>query len=210
MYYEFRAPSAERIVVRLRAAGDLDAVVDVFQRTRSQLQQVGCEVTDRSGDAALEFEPEKDAIYVVRVGQRQNSKPGDFRLDVFAPEPPPRGPGTTLPAAGAAGVLDSLEHTRAAYSYRMRAGTTYRLNVAASACVALRVYPRGRGISNVHRLSRRPDATATCCSRRAPGRVGDTASWCRRRRAATATSATGCARHRQAPMTRHPGLRWPI
>ena len=111
MFYEFRAPSAERIVVRLRAAGDLDAVVDVFQRTRSQLQQVGCEVTDRSGDAALEFEPGKDAIYVVRVGQRQNAKPGDFRLDVFAPEPPPLGPGASLPVAGANGVLDSRSTT---------------------------------------------------------------------------------------------------
>jgi hypothetical protein len=40
-------------------------------------------------------------------------------------------------------VLDSLEHTRDAYAYRMRAGTTYRVNVAAGACVRVGVYPPG-------------------------------------------------------------------
>jgi hypothetical protein len=77
-------------------------------------------------------------------GKRVNGlKPGDFRLEVFAPEPPPRGPGAPLRTAGASGVLDSLQHTRDAYAYRMRAGTTYRVNVAASACVSLLVYAPG-------------------------------------------------------------------
>src|SRR4051812_49405539 len=52
VFYEFRAPSAERMAVRLRAAGDLDATVDVFLRTRSQLTQIACELTDRNGNAA--------------------------------------------------------------------------------------------------------------------------------------------------------------
>jgi len=94
---------------------------DVLLRTRSQLGQVACEVTDRNGSAALDFVPEKGAIYLIRVGQRANSAPGGFRLDVFAPESQPRGPGAPLPAAGAGGVLDSLQHTTDAYSYRMKA-----------------------------------------------------------------------------------------
>src|SRR4051812_16309004 len=143
VFYEFRAPSAERMAIRLRAAGDLDATVDVFLRTRSQLTPVACELTDRNGNASLEFTPQAGQTYVVRVGQRANSQPGAFKLDVFAPEPAPRGPGARLPANGADGVLDSLQHTRDAYAYRMRAGTPYRLNVAAGRCVTLLVYPPG-------------------------------------------------------------------
>ena len=37
LLYEFRAPTSDRMIVRLRATGDLDATVDVFLRTRSQL-----------------------------------------------------------------------------------------------------------------------------------------------------------------------------
>jgi hypothetical protein len=143
VFYEFRASSSDRIVVRLRASGDLDATVDVFLRTRSQLTPVDCEATDRNGNAALDFVPQKGESYLVRVGQRANSAPGDFRLEVFAPEPPPRGPGASLPSGGARGVLDSLQHTRDAYAFTMHAGTPYRLNLAASACVTLHVYPPG-------------------------------------------------------------------
>ena len=143
LFYEFRATSTDRLAVRLRASGDLDATVDVFLRTCSQLTPVACETTDRNGNAALDFVPQKGESYVVRVGQRANSAPGEFRLDVFAPEPPPRGPGAALPSGGARGVLDSLQHTRDAYAYRMHAGTPYRLNVAAGACVTLHVYAPG-------------------------------------------------------------------
>lgn len=40
--YQFRAPSRGRMVVRLAASGDLDATVEVFRRTRSQLDFQGC------------------------------------------------------------------------------------------------------------------------------------------------------------------------
>jgi hypothetical protein len=158
VFYSFRASSAQRMVVRLRASGDLDATVDVFLRTRSQLTPVACEISDRNGNAALEFAAQAGQTYLVRVGQRANSEPGGFRLDVFAPEPPPRGPGAPLPARGASGVLDSLQHTRDAYAYRMRAGTPYRLNVAAGPCVTLRVY--APGTVNFDRSS--PVRSASC------------------------------------------------
>ena len=153
LFYEFRASSEERLVVRLRATGDLDATVDVFLRTRSQLGQVACEVTDRGGNAALEFVPKKGETYLIRVGQRANSEPGGFRLDVFAPEPAPRGPGAALHTGGAGGALDSLQHTSDAYSYRMQAGRSYRVNVAASACVTVEVFAPGtRNFANASRV----------------------------------------------------------
>jgi hypothetical protein len=143
LFYEFRAVSADRVVVRLQASGDLDATVEIFVRTRSQLGPVGCETTDTEGQAALDFRPVSGQIYLIRVGQRSNSQPGSFQLEVFAPEPPPQGPGRALPRAGASGTLDSLAHTSDAYSHTLREGTTYRLNVSASACVRLGLYAPG-------------------------------------------------------------------
>ena len=54
---------------RVRAvdpAGSLDAVVDVYQRQRSQLLPVDCRTTDRNGRAALAFAPSPNATYVIR------------------------------------------------------------------------------------------------------------------------------------------------
>ena len=46
VFYELRAANRDRIAVRLDASGDLDATVEVFARTRSQLGPVACESTD--------------------------------------------------------------------------------------------------------------------------------------------------------------------
>ena len=143
VFYELQAPRRDRIVVRLNAAGALDATVDVFRRTRSQLEPMGCEVTDRRGEAALEFRSVQGATYVIRIGQRANSQAGSFRLDVFTPAPPPRGPGTLLRSRGADGTLDSLQDTQDVWSLRMRAGTTYRLNLTARTCMTLQVHAPG-------------------------------------------------------------------
>src|SRR5688572_12257687 len=57
VWYELQAPSDDRIVVRLSARGDLDATLDVFRRTRSQLDPVDCETGDEEGRAELSFRP---------------------------------------------------------------------------------------------------------------------------------------------------------
>ena len=87
VWYSIRPAAGRRIVARLAASGDLDAVVDVFQRTRSQLTPVECDVGNKRGQAEVSFRsPAKEpASYLVRVGQRANSVPGSFRLDVFVP-----------------------------------------------------------------------------------------------------------------------------
>ena len=95
------------------------------------------------GNAALSFQPERGGVYLVRVGQRLNSAPGAFRLEVGPPEPPPRPPGVALRGGVAQGSLDALQNERDAWSYSMRAGASYRLNVAARSCVTLLVYPPG-------------------------------------------------------------------
>jgi hypothetical protein len=143
VFYELRAPSDDRIVVRLDAAGDLDATLEVFRRVRSQLEPVNCELSDRRGRAGFQFRPVRGGVYLIRVGQRAGSVAGRFRLDVFAPVPPPRPPGPALRADGVSGTLDSLQDTSDAWSVRMRAGTTYRLNLAAGPCMSLLVYAPG-------------------------------------------------------------------
>src|SRR5919202_2840438 len=145
VWYSVTAASADRIVVRLAAAGNLDAVVDVFRRARSQLSGVDCDATDEQGKAELAFRPEPAVTYLIRVGQRANSVAGDFRLDVFAPQPPPRPPGRALPKRGASRTLDAVQDTADAWSVRMRAGVSYRINLSQplDGCVSVALYPPG-------------------------------------------------------------------
>ena len=145
VWYSLTAADTTRIVVRLAAAGDLDATVDVFQRTRSQLTGVTCEVGDAAGQAEATFKPIKGATYLIRVGQRANSVPGDFRLDVAAPVPAPTAPGAALPAGGATHTLDRVQDTADAYAVSMSAGHSYRINLSQpdGGCVSLALYPAG-------------------------------------------------------------------
>jgi hypothetical protein len=159
VWYSLTAASDGRIVTSVDNAGNLDGTLQVFERRRSQLRPVDCETTDEDGKASLSFKPTKGVSYVVRVGQLSNSVPGTFRLDVFAPEPPARGPGPQLPGAGVTRTLDSVQDTDDAWSMRMHSGTSYRVNLAASGegvCVALELYPPGtrnfEGASPVKRL----------------------------------------------------------
>jgi hypothetical protein len=144
VWYAVQAPARRNIVVRLAAQGDLDAVVDVFQRTRSQLTPVSCDVGNARGQAETEFRSTRGGSYLIRVGQRVNSVPGGFRLDVFAPQPPPRPPGPALPAAGVTRSVNVTGNTSDAFSTVMRAGTTYRVHRAqARGCTQLALYAPG-------------------------------------------------------------------
>jgi len=144
VWYSVQAPARRNIVVRLAAQGDLDAVIDVFQRTRSQLSPVNCDVGNARGQAETEFRSTRGGSYLIRVGQRVNSVPGGFRLDVFSPQPPPRPPGPALPTAGVTRSVNVTANTSDAFSTVMRAGTTYRVHRAqAQGCTALALYPPG-------------------------------------------------------------------
>jgi hypothetical protein len=154
VYYELEAAADARMAVRLAAKGDLDATVDVFRRTRSQLTSVDCDVTDEDGQAELSFRAQKGAHYLVRVGQRANSVPGDFTLDVLTPAPPATAPGPRLPRGGATRTLDKIENTDDAWSTSLHSGVTYRINLApgtvrdrdgerSDGCVALQIFAPG-------------------------------------------------------------------
>jgi hypothetical protein len=134
-----------RIGIKLDANGDLDAVLDVYVRQRSQNQQVDCRRTDRDGKAALAFAPSPNTTYLFRVAELSDSASGTFSVRVFALPAPPRPPGTHLGARGAHGVLDGTLNTRAAYAMDLTAGTTYKINLVKSAdgCMELRLFAPG-------------------------------------------------------------------
>jgi hypothetical protein len=145
-WYSIQPAAGRRIVARLAASGDLDAVVDVFERTRSQLTPVECDIGNKRGQAEVSFRtPSKEpASYVIRVGQRANSVPGSFRLDVFTPEPPPRPPGPQLPAGGVTRTVNDTTNASDAFSTVMRAGITYRIHRAqAKGCTRLELFAPG-------------------------------------------------------------------
>lgn len=131
------------MVVNLAAAGDLDAVVDVYVRRRSQTRAITCDATNERGKAALAFQASKGDIYLFRVAQVPNSVSGDFTLDVFAPVPPARPPGRRLGRGGVTSTVDPVLNPSDAYSSVLRAGHTYRVNLYSGDCVGLEMFEPG-------------------------------------------------------------------
>ena len=130
VWYTFHTSQARRVVLRLAAAGNLDAGLEVYRRARSQLKQEQSQLTGENGRADIIFDSRGGATYLVRVAQRTNSVPGGFRLDVYLPRLFPSAPGARLPKAGVSGRVDGLDNAADAYSTILRAGITYRINLA--------------------------------------------------------------------------------
>jgi hypothetical protein len=128
VWYRYVAATNGRLVLTLTAAGDLDATLDAYLQQRSQLTREDSDVTDAKGEASVSVRVRAGQAYLVRVAQRVGSVPGTFKLvfDAAAPEVSP--PGRLLGRHGASDTLDRVLKPADAFSYRMRAGTTYRIN----------------------------------------------------------------------------------
>jgi len=139
VWYTFRSSSAQRIAVDLAAGGTLDGTIDVYHALRSQRISLGCQATDPHGRASLSFAASKNGLYEIRVAALPNSQLAPFTLDVFLPTPAVAPPGPRLPAAGANGQVDRIQNINAAYSFSLRAGVSYLINLAnktEGACVS--------------------------------------------------------------------------
>ncbi len=144
VWYTLRAAAVQRIAVDIAAKGRLDAVIDVYHAVRSQLQSVGCQQTDSEGKASLSFKTSKNGVYEIRVAALQSSQLDAFTLDVFLPTPAVSPPGSPLPSGGAGGHVDRIQNVNAAYSFTLRAGVSYLINLAdetKGACVAGALFP---------------------------------------------------------------------
>ena len=129
VWYGFSVGSARQVLVALDAGGDMDATVEVFARSRSQLEPVGCEITNRRGEATLDIDAAAGTPYLVRIAPLENSVQERFRLRVVAPDAPARAPGDRLPAAGMSGALDRFANGDDAWAIPMSKGRTYRINL---------------------------------------------------------------------------------
>jgi hypothetical protein len=156
VWYAFASPGDRPVIVDLEAAGDLDAVVDVFQRERSQLLGVACRQTNRRGVATLELDAEAGANYLVRVAALPNSERDRFRLRVLAPNPPATFPGRRLPRRGTSGAVDRLTNPDDAWAVRLREGRAYRVNFVSRGghCANLELYAPGQELAGSARCDR--------------------------------------------------------
>ena len=115
VWYGFSVGSAQQILVALDAAGDMDATVEVFSRTRSQLTSLGCQTTNQRGEATLDLDAAAGTPYLVRVSPLENSVEDRFRLRVVAPDaagPRARRRGCRTPAPAASSTASPTPTTR--------------------------------------------------------------------------------------------------
>ena len=147
VWYAFDAGEERSIVVALDAEGDLDAVVDVFVRERSQITPVDCRRTNRRGALTFELDAEAGTSYLVRVASRANSVDGAFRLRVIEPERPATFPGARLPRKGVNTFVDRLANPDDAWSVRLERGVAYRVNLVSSGgrCALVELHLPGNG-----------------------------------------------------------------
>jgi hypothetical protein len=146
VWYSVRAQSAQRIAFNLAAAGELDATIDIYHAVRSQLLSVDCQKTESHGKASLSFKASKNGLYLIRVAALASSQRAPFTLEVFLPTPAVEPPGLSLPSGGVNGQVDRIQNINAAYSFTMRAGVSYLINLAnktEDACVSGALFAPG-------------------------------------------------------------------
>ncbi|HEV3000060.1 MAG TPA: hypothetical protein VGW75_04905 [Solirubrobacteraceae bacterium] len=143
VWYRVTSQREGRLVVELAANGDLDAVVDVYRARRSELEAIDCDPTDRRGRASVAVEVGPNETFLVRVARQADSVADTFQLTLQFGRPLAEPPGPRLPAGGATGSLHRATAPNAAYSVRLRAGVTYKFNLASGSCTPLALYPPG-------------------------------------------------------------------
>lgn len=145
VWYGFTASADRGLLAALDAAGDMDAIVDVFERQRSQISPVACQTTNRRGQATVDFDAVAGADYLVRVAPLANSVADAFTLRVVAPDEPATPPGQPLRGNGVNAFVDRFANPDDAWAVRLRAGRTYRINfvTASSGCAQVLLFPAG-------------------------------------------------------------------
>jgi hypothetical protein len=142
VWYRLKGPATGQIVVQL-ATGERDAVVVAFRRSRSEVVPVGCAPTDRNGNAVLGVATEARRDYLLLIGDRPGSAPGEFVLRVRAGEAAERR-GRALPRRGVRQSVNGLTDVNDMWSVRLRRGTTYRIAFSSSPCAYATLRARGR------------------------------------------------------------------
>jgi hypothetical protein len=138
VWYRFKGPATGRVLVQL-ATGSRNGVVAAFRRVRGELDEIGCASTDRRGNVVAGFTTKRGADYLILVGDKVGSGPGDFALTLRAGEAPERLPGRALRHGRAQGSVDGLTDVNDVWSVRLRRGRTYRIAFSSSPCANVRL-----------------------------------------------------------------------
>jgi hypothetical protein len=144
VWYRISGAPTGRVVVRLNALGNLDAVVSVYRAVRSRVIPAGCVATDEDGRGALSFTSE-GGDYLIMVGRERDSVDGRFKLTTFRQEPSSKLPAPKLPHGGVGTWVEPITDFDDAWSVRMKAGVEYRVNLspARGRCISLAVFAPG-------------------------------------------------------------------
>jgi len=137
------APKAERMIVKIRALGGLDASLAVVEKSRSETNVVGCVATNARGTGVVSIPVAKKAKYFIVVGQRAQSPHGEFVLDVVRAQARERAPGKALATRGVRGTLNGLTDVNDVYWIAMSPGRTFKVALTSKPCVALTLRRRG-------------------------------------------------------------------
>jgi len=139
VWYTVAPGKAARFVVKLHAAGDLDAAMVVQQKIRSETRDVACVKTDRDGNAAAAVDVVKGATYAVVVGARAGSPAGDFVLEALAAQAAERAPGRHLAATGVRSSVNGLTDVNDMWWTELVPGTAYRIAFSSHGCASVRI-----------------------------------------------------------------------
>ena len=144
VWYRISGAPTGRVVARLNALGNLDAIVSVYRAVRSRLIPAGCAATDDNGRGALSFRSE-GGDYLVMVGRERDSDDGKFKLTTFRQEPSSKLPAPALPGGGVSSWVEPISDFDDAFSLRMKTGVEYRVNLspARGRCVSLTLFAPG-------------------------------------------------------------------
>jgi hypothetical protein len=138
VWYRLKGPATGRVLIQL-ATGERNAVVAAFRRLRGEVDEIGCAPTDRRGNVTAGFTTKRGADYLLLVGDRVASGPGEFVLTLRAGEAPERLPGRALTRGRAHGSVHGLTDVNDIWSVRLRRGKTYRIAFSSAPCARVSI-----------------------------------------------------------------------
>lgn len=138
VWYRLASRRDGRVLLRLTAAGQLDAAIVVLERIRSRTTTLTCAVTDGRGRASVGFAVRRSATYLVAIGHVESADPGTFRIEALLSEAAESlRAGKALPRGGTRSTLHGLTDVNDVWRVTMQPGTTYRIGFASSPCAGV-------------------------------------------------------------------------